>query len=88
MRGVLEAAQALLQGAKPQVQDLPRLQEAVRILESSRPSRERDALLALAYLKLYQTVQREEYYLRGYSYARTSQKEEALALAERVKGRR
>lgn len=88
MRGVLERAQALLQEAKPRGQDLARLEEAVRLLESSCPSRERDALLALAYLKLYQTVQKEEYYLRGYSYARTSQKEEALALAERVKGGR
>ncbi|KGQ21715.2 hypothetical protein [Thermus filiformis] len=85
MQGVLERATVLLREARPTGRDLPKLQEAARLLESLRPGPERDALLALAYLRMYQVARKEEYYLRGYSYARTSGKEEALALAERAK---
>ncbi|MER3536706.1 MAG: hypothetical protein C4301_04275 [Thermus sp.] len=85
MREAWERAVLLLQEARPTGQDLPRLREAARLLEALRPDLERDALLALAYLRMYQVVRKEEYFLRGYSYAWTSQKEEALALAERVK---
>ncbi len=85
VRGAWERAVLLLQEARPTGQDLPRLREAARLLEALRPDLERDALLALTYLRMYQVVRKEEYFLRGYSYARTSQKEEALALAERVK---
>lgn len=48
------------------------------------PGRERDGLLAVAYLRLYQVVKRPEYLFRGYSYARTARVEEVRALAERL----
>jgi len=53
-------------------------------LERFPPGRERDGLLAVAYLRLYQVVKRPEYLFRGYSYARTARVEEVRALAERL----
>ena len=60
-----------------------RLREIVRLLHRLPPGRERDGLLAVAYLRLYQLTKKEEHYLRGYSYARTARLEPVRLLAER-----
>ena len=57
-----------------------RLKEIARLLHRLPPGQERDRLLAEAYLRLYQITGHEEFFLRGYSYARTGR-----SLAVRLK---
>lgn len=68
----LEAAQA------------PRLRAILRHLHRFPPGRERDGLLAVVYLRLFQLFGQEEDYFRGYSYARTARLEAVRLLSERV----
>lgn len=83
-RKVLEEAGRRL-GALPEGgAAVPGLKALIRDLERLPPSRERDGLLALAYLRLYRLVGREEFLLRGYSYARTSRLEGPRLLAQRL----
>ncbi len=63
-----------------------KLREIVKLLHRLPPSRERDGLLAVAYLRLYQALGKEEDYLRGYSYARTARVEAVRLMAERMAG--
>jgi hypothetical protein len=67
------------------------LKEAVALLEAVRPSKERDGMLALAFLRLAQMQRHlgkrhdaERAYMLGYSYARTSREERVRRLAERL----
>lgn len=73
-----------LRGTSLETSQVPRFREIVRLLHRLPPGRERDGLLAVAYLRLYQVVKRPEYLFRGYSYARTARVEEVRALAERL----
>ncbi|AAS81178.1 MULTISPECIES: hypothetical protein [Thermus] len=82
--GSLEDLARALRGTPPEARNLSRLQEIAKLLERFPPGRERDGLLAVAYLRLYQVVKRPEYLFRGYSYARTARVEEVRALAERL----
>jgi predicted Zn-dependent protease len=67
------------------------LKESVALLEAVRPCKERDSMMALAYLRLAQ-VQRqlgkrneaERAYMLGYSYARSSREERVRRLAEKL----
>jgi hypothetical protein len=61
-----------------------RLQGIVRLLHRLPPGRERDGLLAVAYLRLYQIAKREEFFLRGYSYARTARLLPVRLMAEKM----
>lgn len=61
-----------------------RLREIARLLHRLPPGRERDGLLAVAYLRLFQLEGKEEDYLRGYSYARTARLEPVRLLSERL----
>lgn len=61
-----------------------RLRTIAKLLHRLPPGRERDGLLAVAYLRLYQILGREEDYLRGYSYARTARLEPVRLLGERL----
>ncbi len=89
-RGVWSAARVLEEagrrlGALPEGRGtVQALKAIIKDLERLPPSRERDGLLALAYLRLYRVERREEYLLRGYSYARTSRLEGPRLLAERI----
>ncbi|BDG16601.1 hypothetical protein [Thermus brockianus] len=61
-----------------------RFREIAKLLHRLPPSRERDGLLAVAYLRLYQLLGQEEDYLKGYSYARTARLEAVRLLSERL----
>ncbi|WP_038047036.1 hypothetical protein [Thermus caliditerrae] len=63
---------------------VPRLRAIAKLLHRLPPGRERDGLLAVAYLRLYQLLGQEEDYLRGYSYARTARLEPVRLLGERL----
>ncbi len=72
-------------------QAISALQEAVALLEAVRPSKERDGMMALAYLRLAQTQRRmgrgkdaDRSFMVGYSYARTSREERVRRLAEKM----
>lgn len=67
-----------------EARQVPRLREISKLLHRLPPGRERDGLLAVAYLRLYQLVGQEEDYLGGYSYARTSRLEPVRLLGERL----
>lgn len=73
-----------LRETPPQGEASARLREIAKLLHRLPPSRERDGLLAVAYLRLYQALGEEEDYLRGYSYARTARVEAVRLMAERV----
>ncbi|MBW6393574.1 hypothetical protein KZX47_00150 [Thermus sp. SYSU G05001] len=73
-----------LRGTSLEVSQVPRFREIVRLLHRLPPGRERDGLLAVAYLRLYQLLGQEEDYLRGYSYARTAKLEPVRLLGERL----
>ncbi|GLV47047.1 hypothetical protein TJA_02230 [Thermus sp. LT1-2-5] len=66
------------------VQEAGRFREIAKLLHRFPPSRERDGLLAVAYLRLYQLFGQEEDYLKGYSYARTARLEAVRLLSERL----
>ena len=63
---------------------LNRLKEIARLLHRLPPGQERDGLLAVAYLRLYQITRREEFFLRGYSYARTARLMPVRLMAEKL----
>jgi hypothetical protein len=67
------------------------LRESVGLLEAVRPSKERDGMMALAYLRLAQMQRQlgrrneaERAYMLGYSYARSSREERVRRLAEKL----
>lgn len=67
------------------------MKESVGLLEAVRPSRERDGMMALAYLRLAQMqrqlgkrIEAERAYMLGYSYARSSREERVRRLAEKL----
>ena len=75
MRGLGETLADLARALRETPLEAPgerRLQEIARLLHRLPPGQERDGLLAVAYLRLYQITRREEFFLRGYSYARTA----------------
>lgn len=87
MRGLGETLKDLARALREtplEAAQVNRLQEIARLLHRLPPSRERDGLLAVAYLRLYSLTGREEHYLRGYSYARTARLEPVRLLAERL----
>lgn len=87
MRGLGETLKDLARalGQTPlEAAQVNRFQEIARLLHRLPPGRERDGLLAVAYLRLYRLTGREEYYLRGYSYARTARLEPVRLLAEHL----
>jgi len=71
---------------------VPRLKEALEILEAVRPSSERDGMMGLAYLRLAQAQKNlgqpreaERAFMLGYSYARTSREDRVRRFAEKLK---
>ena len=93
MQRLLDQAAVLIRDARelsPE-QAVASLKESVGLLEAVRPSKERDGMMALAYLRLAQ-VQRqlgkrneaERAYMLGYSYARSSREERVRRLAEKL----
>ncbi|WP_337870842.1 hypothetical protein [Meiothermus sp.] len=95
MQRLLDQAALLIRDARelsPE-QAVGSLKEAVGLLEAVRPSKERDGMMALAYLRLAQ-VQRqlgrrneaERAFMLGYSYARSSREERVRRLAEKLSG--
>jgi len=94
MQRLLDLAANLIREAQrlEAPQALPKLQQALEALEGTPPSRERDGMLALVYLRLAQahsrlgnTLEAERTYMTGYAYARTSREERVQRLAERLK---
>jgi len=78
-----------LRGTPLEASQAPRFREIARLLHRLHPGRERDGLLAVVYLRLYQLLGQEEDYLKGYSYARTAKLEPVRLLGERLgEGRR
>lgn len=75
-----------LRETPPHPEASAKLREIAKLLHRLPPSRERDGLLAVAYLRLYQALGKEEDYLRGYSYARTARLEAVRLMAERLAG--
>ncbi|MEN2983164.1 MAG: hypothetical protein ABDH20_11885 [Thermus sp.] len=67
-----------------QADQVGRFREILHLLHRLPPGRERDGLLAVAYLRLYQLLRDPGDYLRGYSYARTARLEPVRLLAERL----
>jgi len=90
---LLDQAAVFIRDARelPPEQAVGALKESVGLLEAVRPSKERDGMMALAYLRLAQ-VQRhlgkrneaERAYMLGYSYARSSREERVRRLAEKI----
>lgn len=94
MEPLLDQATALLQEAQQlePKEALARLREATLLLEAVRPDRERDGLLALAFLRQAQLQRQlgrpqeaERAFVSGYSYARSSREERVRRLAERLR---
>ncbi len=93
MQRLLDQAARLIQNARdlPAAEALAFLREAIGLLEACRPAKERDGMMALAYLRLAQAerqlgrrAEAERAYMLGYSYARTSREERVRRLAERL----
>lgn len=90
---MLDQAATLIRDARELApeQAVGSLKESVGLLEAVRPSKERDGMMALAYLRLAQ-VQRqlgrrneaERAFMLGYSYARSSREERVRRLAEKL----
>lgn len=93
MQRLLDQAAILIRDARelsPE-QATGSLKEAVGLLEAVRPCKERDGMMALAFLRLAQLQRRlgksrdaERAYILGYSYARTSREERVRRLAEKL----
>jgi len=90
---LLDQAAVFIRDAReaPPEQAVGMLKEAVALLEAVRPSKERDGLMALAYLRLSQLQRQlgkrneaERFFLLGYSYARSSRQERVRRLAEKL----
>ncbi|RIH87394.1 hypothetical protein Mlute_00950 [Meiothermus luteus] len=93
MQRLLDQAALLIRKARelPPQEAVASLKEAVGLLEAVRPSKERDGMMALAYLRLAQLEgqrgrrqEAERAFMLGYSYARTSREERVRRLAERL----
>ena len=93
MQRLLDQAVNLIRDAReltPQ-EATQRLGEAIALLEAVRPGKERDGMMALAYMRLAQTqrgmgkkADSERSFMVGYSYARTSREERVRRLAEEL----
>lgn len=93
MQRLLDQAALLIREARqlePQ-QALGSFNEALGLLEAVMPGKERDGMMALAYLRLAQAQQRlgqkreaERSFMIGYSYARTSREERVRRLSEKL----
>lgn len=90
---LLDQAAVFIRDAReaPLEQAVGLLKEAVTLLEAARPSKERDGLMALAYLRLAQLQRQlgkrneaERFFMLGYSYARSSRQERVRRLAEKL----
>ncbi len=90
---LLDQAAVLIRDAREALpeQAVDALKEAVALLEAARPSRERDGMMALAYLRLAQLQRQldrrneaERFFMLGYSYARSSRQERVRRLAEKL----
>ena len=93
MQRLLDQAANLIREAREQEagQSVGNLQESVALLEAIKPGKERDGMMALAYLRLAQAHGRmgqkreaERSFMIGYSYARTSREERVRRLAEKM----
>lgn len=93
MQRLLDQAALLIRDARDQPPERAAgvFKEAVALLEAVPPGRERDGMMALAYLRLSQaqrkggkTKEAERSYMLGYSYARTSREERVRRLAEKI----
>lgn len=93
MQRLLDQAANLIRDAReltPQ-ESAQRLNEAIALLEAVRPGKERDGMMALAFMRLAQAQRRmgksadsERSFMVGYSYARTSREERVRRLAEKL----
>lgn len=90
---LLDQAATLIRDARDlqAEQAISSLQESVALLEAVRPGKERDGMMALAYLRLAQAQRRigkgkdaDRSFMVGYSYARTSREERVRRLAEKI----
>lgn len=95
MQRLLDQATVFIRDAReaPLEQAGGLLKEAVALLEAARPSRERDGLIALAYLRLAQQQRQlgkrkeaKRFFMLGYSYARSSRQQRVRRLAEKLSG--
>ncbi|GIW25640.1 hypothetical protein [Meiothermus sp.] len=93
MQRLLDQAAILIRDARelPPEQAVGSLKESVGLLEAVRPSKERDGMMALAYLRLAQMQRQlgkrkeaERAFMLGYSYARSSREERVRRLAEKL----
>ncbi|GEM85378.1 hypothetical protein [Meiothermus granaticius] len=93
MQRLLDQAAILIRDSRdlPPEQATRGFQEAIALLEAVAPGKERDGMMALAYLRLAQVQRKigqkreaERAYLLGYSYARTSREERVRRLAEKL----
>ncbi|MDT7919943.1 MAG: hypothetical protein RQ868_05065 [Meiothermus sp.] len=93
MQRLLDQAAILIRDAReaPPEQAVSALREAVALLEAVRPCKERDGMMALAYLRLAQLQRQlgkrheaERFFMLGYSYARSSRQERVRRLAEKL----
>lgn len=90
---LLDQAAILIRDAResPPERAVGSLKESVGLLEAVRPSKERDGMMALAYLRLAQMQRQlgkrqeaERAFMLGYSYARSSREERVRRLAEKL----
>lgn len=93
MQRLLDQAAILIRDARelPPERATRSFQEAVGLLEAVPPGKERDGMMALAYLRMSQTQRKmgqgreaDRSYMLGYSYARTSREERVRRLAEKL----
>lgn len=93
MQRLLDQAANLIRDARELQNEsaISALQESVALLEAVRPGKERDGMMALAYLRMAQAQRRigknreaDRSYMVGYSYARTSREERVRRLAEKL----
>lgn len=93
MQRLLDQAAILIRNSRDLTPDraVRGFQEAITLLEAVPPGKERDGMMALAYLRLAQVQRKvgqgreaERSYMLGYSYARTSREERVRRLAEKL----
>lgn len=94
MQRLLDRAAHLIREARDLApgEVVPRLKEALGLLEAVRPGPERDGMIGLAYLRLAQAQkalgqprEAERAFMLGYSYARTSREDRVRRFAEKLK---
>jgi hypothetical protein len=87
-----QAAEKIRDARQMEPEQTPKaLLESIALLEAVKPGRERDGMMAVAYLRLAQAQrtlgkpsEAESAFVMGYSYARTSREERVRRLAERL----